>query len=128
MWYELFIDHKLLPDWILRYICRLSVGRYAHEIDRYDSTTIETIQSAFRNACMSGELAINTNEANYQHYEIPTELFIAALGNRLKYSSSYWSPGLEKLDDAELDTLRLYEERGSLEDGQRILDLGVLDQ
>jgi hypothetical protein len=38
-------------------------------------------------------IAINTPEANEQHYEVPTEFYQLCLGKRLKYSSCYYPPG-----------------------------------
>ena len=125
MWFEPLIDYKLLPDRVLRGLCGMSIRRYASRINRYDNTQIDRIQSDFRHQRQSDAIAINTNEANAQHYEIPTDLFATALGKRMKYSSSYWLPSSDGLDDAELHTLGLYETRAKLEDGQNVLDLGA---
>ena len=38
-------------------------------------------------------IAINTPEANEQHYEVPTEYYQWCLGKRLKYSSCYYPDG-----------------------------------
>ena len=69
-------------------------------------------------------IAINTREANEQHYEVPTEFYLKCLGPRLKYSCGwYHSPG-DTLGEAEENMLRLTCERAGLENGQRILELG----
>ncbi len=36
----------------------------------------------------NSEIAIETDKANEQHYELPTAFFQAVLGKRLKYSAS----------------------------------------
>ncbi len=69
-------------------------------------------------------LAIETDAANRQHYEVPTSFFQLCLGNRLKYSGCYYATGNETLDQAEEAMLAIYCERAGLADGQNILELG----
>lgn len=72
----------------------------------------------------SSRIALATDEANAQHYEVPAGFFRLVLGRHLKYSCGYWGPGAASLDDAEQAMLALYAERAELADGQRVLDLG----
>jgi cyclopropane-fatty-acyl-phospholipid synthase len=69
-------------------------------------------------------VAIHTDAANAQHYELPPTFFKLCLGKRLKYSACYYSSGQESLEQAEDAMLELYCERAELADGQRILELG----
>jgi len=69
-------------------------------------------------------IAINTPDANTQHYELPTAFFERCLGRRLKYSSCYFPPGVHTLDEAEERMFALYCDRAQLRDGLTILDLG----
>lgn len=69
-------------------------------------------------------IAIHTDAANAQHYELPPQFFRYCLGARLKYSCAYYSRGDESLDQAEEAMLNLYAERAELADGQEILELG----
>lgn len=69
-------------------------------------------------------IAIETEAANRQHYEVPAEFFRLHLGPRLKYSCGLYPTGGETLAEAEDAMLALYAERAYLADGQRILDLG----
>lgn len=69
-------------------------------------------------------IAIETEAANAQHYEVPAEFFHLHLGPRLKYSCCWYGPGIEDLAAAEVAMLELYARRAQLADGQRILDLG----
>lgn len=46
-------------------------------------------------------LAIETDAANEQHYEVPTEYFLLCLGPHLKYSSCLYPKGDESLGEAE---------------------------
>ncbi|WP_322080985.1 cyclopropane-fatty-acyl-phospholipid synthase family protein [Burkholderia sp. BCC1972] len=69
-------------------------------------------------------IAIETQAANTQHYEVPGAFFEAHLGPRMKYSCAHYPRGDETLAQAEDAMLSLYAERAGLADGQRILDLG----
>ena len=42
-------------------------------------------------------IAINTSDANTQHYEVPTEFYLKVLGPNLKYSSCYYESPDETL-------------------------------
>ncbi|MFZ5831037.1 MAG: SAM-dependent methyltransferase [Planctomycetota bacterium] len=69
-------------------------------------------------------VAIDTEAANVQHYEVPTEFFLRVLGPRLKYSCCFW-PGPETtLAAAEDAMLELFCARAGIEDGMAILELG----
>ena len=85
--------------------------------------------AARRTAALIAELrqspvAIHTDAANRQHYELPPAFFHACLGPRLKYSSCFYPTGNETLAQAEEAMLALYGERAQLADGQDILELG----
>ena len=69
-------------------------------------------------------VAIETEAANAQHYELPPAFFTHCLGPRLKYSCCYYPRGDETLAQAEEAMLALYCERAGLADGQDILELG----
>lgn len=69
-------------------------------------------------------MAIHTDDANAQHYELPPPFFEMCLGKRLKYSGCYYPQGVESLEQAEEAMLELYRDRAELADGQRILELG----
>lgn len=70
------------------------------------------------------EIALHTDAANSQHYELPPRFFEFCLGPRLKYSCAYYPRGDETLGEAEEQMLRLYAERAQLGDAQNILELG----
>lgn len=69
-------------------------------------------------------VALATQEANEQHYEVPPAFYELCLGHRRKYSSGYWPAGVSSLDASEDAAFALVAERAQLEDGQAILDLG----
>ena len=69
-------------------------------------------------------IALETDTANEQHYELPPEFFEIVLGPFLKYSSAYWPDGVAELGAAEERMLELTCERAELVDGCDILELG----
>lgn len=69
-------------------------------------------------------IALNTREANEQHYEVPARFFELVLGDHLKYSCAYWENGTKDLSDAEAAMLQTTCERAQLENGQTVLELG----
>jgi cyclopropane-fatty-acyl-phospholipid synthase len=69
-------------------------------------------------------IAIATDLANQQHYQVPAKFFEMVLGPRRKYSGCYWPVNVETLAEAEEAALALVCERAEIADGQRILDLG----
>src|SRR5690606_3213985 len=68
-------------------------------------------------------MAIETDKANEQHYEVDAEFYQWVLGDYAKYSSAYYQPG-DDLSTAERRMLDLYIERAQLKDDQQILELG----
>ena len=73
---------------------------------------------------LQSPIALATDTANEQHYELPPKFFEIALGSFLKYSSAYWPDGVTDLSDAEEQMLELTCERAGLSDGIGILELG----
>jgi len=69
-------------------------------------------------------LAVHTDSANAQHYEVPTAFFEHCLGPRLKYSACLFERPETTLAEAEVAMLGLYAVRAGLEDGMDILELG----
>eukprot|EP00968_Pinguiococcus_pyrenoidosus_P011210 scaffold895_cov315-Pinguiococcus_pyrenoidosus.AAC.59 len=69
-------------------------------------------------------IAVATDDANTQHYEVPAALYDCCLGPYKKYSSGYWPTPDTTFEESETAMLELYCERAQLEDGMAILDLG----
>lgn len=69
-------------------------------------------------------MAIETDSANTQHYEVGTGVLQGCLGPRMKYSCCLYPKGGETLAQAEVAMLRTYLEKAELKDGMGILDLG----
>ncbi|ALS94262.1 SAM-dependent methyltransferase [Xanthomonas oryzae] len=117
-------ESGVLPDAALRYgIRRLCAQRLRDERGN-DADANGERQRAFIDSLRASAIAIETDAANRQHYELPPQFFALCLGRRLKYSSCYWDASTPNLDAAEERMLALYGERAELADGQRILELG----
>jgi len=113
-----------LPDALLRYgIRRQCEDRLRSESAGSAEDQAERFRERIRQLRES-PVAIHTDAANEQHYELPPGFFTLCLGKRLKYSCAYYPRGDETLDQAEEAMLALYGERAELADGQRILELG----
>ena len=124
MWYDKLIENDKLPDPVLRAgIRKLLKQRLADE-----TVGDEELQQRkfinLVNELKSSPIAVNTTNANEQHYELPTEFFQYCLGKNLKYSSGYWNPGVKDIDASEDDMLALTCKRADLQNGQNVLELG----
>jgi cyclopropane-fatty-acyl-phospholipid synthase len=118
------IARGLLPDWLMRLGIRRLLRERLREQARGTPAARASAQQAFIEDLKASPIAINTEAANQQHYEVPTAFYQLCLGARLKYSSGLWAEGVTALDDAEQAMLRLTCERARIEDGQQILELG----
>jgi cyclopropane-fatty-acyl-phospholipid synthase len=107
----------MLPLTVLRLGIRRLLRQRLHELNRADSED-------FVEQLRKSAIAIDTDKANEQHYEVPVEFFELVLGSHRKYSAAYWPSGVTALDDAERAALELVCDRADLRDGQDILELG----
>ncbi len=113
-----------LPDWMLRIgIRKLLKRRLADEFGHDPEARSQRHQALIESLARS-QIALETEAANEQHYEVPTDFYLETLGARLKYSSALWSDGIKTLDEAEVAMLRASCEHARLEDGHKILELG----
>jgi cyclopropane-fatty-acyl-phospholipid synthase len=118
------VDHGLLPDPVLRRVIRRLLQQRHEAITRGSVEERGQRQRELLAALAAAEVAVDTEVANEQHYEVPTELFELMLGPRLKYSSAWWPPGVTTLAEAEEAMLALTCDRAELADGQDVLELG----
>jgi cyclopropane-fatty-acyl-phospholipid synthase len=117
-------EKRAIPDFLLRKgikkLCRLRLE------EEYRPTLEEESMAhqKYIEQLKSGPLAVNTEEANTQHYEVPARFYELVLGKNLKYSSAYFKTKHESLDRAEDEALLQTTEHAELIDGQKILELG----
>ena len=124
MWYETIIDRGILPDWALRMFVRQGLKQYDRRVSGIDSNSVAINQASFRSSCSTAPIAINTDEANRQHYGVPAAFFLNFLSTYMKYSGSIWNGESTTLEQSDQSTLETYIERASISDGHEILDLG----
>jgi cyclopropane-fatty-acyl-phospholipid synthase len=108
-----------LPDPLLRAAIAAMVSRSARQLAR-----APTPDAAFAADMALLPVAVHTDAANAQHYELPAAFFGHVLGRHRKYSSCLYPAGGETLDAAEAAALTASAELALLEDGQSILELG----
>jgi len=108
-----------LPDPLVRLGIRRLLDTRIQEINSDPHSSAD-----FAEQMRHGPLAIETDRANEQHYEVPPEFFLTVLGSHLKYSGCYWPAGATSLDEAEAATLEMTCTRAEIEDGMEVLDLG----
>jgi cyclopropane-fatty-acyl-phospholipid synthase len=121
---DTLLKTNLVPDSAIRWgIRRLLERKLAMETSEKGNKVDDAV-THFANELRQLPIAINTNDANTQHYEVPPEFYELVLGPRLKYSSGYFTRPENTLAEAEEAMLNLYVERAGITDGMRILDLG----
>ena len=121
MWFNFFISRGLVPDYLLRRGVR---NQGKQRLQMMKDTDLKQEYLTFLKEASSGEIAMHTDDANNQHYEVESEFFQYCLGKNLKYSSCYWNDDTSSLDEAEEIMLDLYCKRAKIKDGMTILDVG----
>ena len=118
------IAKDILPDAVIRFGIR---QRLANVLAKNQETSVEAQKARLMRhvaELKAMPVAIGTQEANEQHYEVPTRFYQLCLGKHLKYSSGYWPCETTTFDESEATMLQMTCERAELVDGQRILELG----
>ncbi|WP_087753497.1 SAM-dependent methyltransferase [Paraburkholderia caledonica] len=123
-WTIRWCERGWLPDFAIRAGMRALMARRLADEHANDGERRGEALELLIDDLRAKPIAIETQAANAQHYEIPGEFFEAHLGPRLKYSCGYYPRGDETLSEAEDSMLALYAQRAGIEDGQSILDLG----
>ncbi|GAX73802.1 hypothetical protein CEUSTIGMA_g1253.t1 [Chlamydomonas eustigma] len=118
------VERGFVPDVALRLGIRYLLSLRAKKAASQTTSQLLDEKFQFVESLKTLPVAINTIEANEQHYELPTEYFLLCLGKNLKYSSCLYKSPQDTLEQAEENMLALYCQRGDLKDGQSILELG----
>ena len=113
-----------LPDPLLRLGIRRMVAGRRREIRDLGVEGALAAKQAFLEEAAKGPIALSTDRANAQHYEVPPAFFEQVLGPRLKYSCALFGDERDTLALAEERMLALTCERTGLTDGMTVLDLG----
>jgi cyclopropane-fatty-acyl-phospholipid synthase len=119
------MEKNIVPTFLIRRGIRYLINNKGIETAPTCGEDHQSRLQLFVEDLKSMPVAINTAEANIQHYEVPSEYFTLALGKNLKYSSCLYSDARDfTLEEAEVAMLELTCQRADLKDGQTILELG----
>jgi cyclopropane-fatty-acyl-phospholipid synthase len=118
------IAKDIIPDALLRIGIRKRLASTLVPFEKLQCEQRQALVMKHVAELLDSPIAIATDEANEQHYELPTRFFERVLGKHLKYSSGYWDDGITDIDESEARMLGITCERAQLQDGQRILELG----
>ena len=117
-------EKGIMPDHFIRAGIRKLANARLNEISANNCEAGSKIFADFVAAMNQSSIAVVPELANAQHYEIPAEFFFHCLGTNRKYSSCFWMPDTEDLDEAEILALQQSCEHADIKDGQQILELG----
>jgi cyclopropane-fatty-acyl-phospholipid synthase len=118
------MEAGIIPDTVIRLGIRQLCKKRLEEVSTGSIAQDEVNRQNYIENLRSLPLAIHTKDANAQHYEVPAEFFLYALGKNLKYSSCYWDQNTTDLTSAEENALAATILRAEIQDGHRILELG----
>ena len=79
-------ERGMLPDWLVRVGIRRLLAKRIRQESRKDIAEQVDALHEFIQELSQSPVAIDTDAANAQHYEVPTAFFQQVLGSRLKYS------------------------------------------
>ncbi|TVQ80746.1 MAG: class I SAM-dependent methyltransferase [Bradymonadales bacterium] len=113
-----------IPDAVIRFGIRLLLRKRLKSLRLTREEDGEDSVWKFVEKMRGQPIAIHTDDANSQHYEVPADFFRLVLGGRMKYSSALWNQETRSLEEAEDEMLKLVAERAQIENGLRVLDLG----
>ena len=110
--------------WIPDFIVRHGIRRLLRERLKQQNNSSKRDKHSFYANRKNDPIAVQTEDANRQHYEMPAEMFKFILGPRMKYSCCLYPTGNECLAEAEEAMLELTCQRADIRDGMSILELG----
>ena len=118
------VENGRIPDLLTRAGIRLLLLQRLREQAQEGPDQEWQAMMTFVEEMRQSPIALHTQEANEQHYELPSRFFELVLGPHLKYSCCHFPEGVTELEHAEASMLTLTCERAQLQDGQQILELG----
>jgi cyclopropane-fatty-acyl-phospholipid synthase len=83
-------EKGMVPDALVRAGIRRLLRQRLDEIGAGDAARAAALSEAFVATLRDAPLALLTDKANEQHYELPPAFFDAVLGAHRKYSSAWW--------------------------------------
>lgn len=114
-------ERNEIPDWITRFGIRYLLAARLEDERQPDNFAQQQRLMDFVNELKNSPIAVNTADANEQHYEVPARFYELVLGKYAKYSSALYPEGtpVEKasdlLDEAGAAMLSLYAKRAKID-------------
>jgi Mycolic acid cyclopropane synthetase len=110
------IQYGFIPDFLIRYGIRLQLSNHLQQLRHPDTETTDVpivelkMQKKMEivQALSNMPIAIATEKANDQHYEVPAAFYDFCLGPYKKYSSGYWEHAKSTFEESETAMLELY--------------------
>ncbi|MEO6306085.1 MAG: class I SAM-dependent methyltransferase [Bacteroidia bacterium] len=124
MFYDKLLEKNKVPDSLIRIGIRKLLKQRLQDENKGNTEAQQAHLMLLIDELKASPIAVNTLEANEQHYEVPTQFYQYCLGKHLKYSSGYWNTGVTDIDMSEKDMLEITCQRAELKDGQDVLELG----
>lgn len=124
MWYDSLLEKDKLPDFIIRKGIQQLLKERLRQENKGNTEAQQAHLMKLIGELKNSPIAVNTADANEQHYEVPTEFYKYCLGKHLKYSCGYWHQSVTDIDTSEKDMLELTCQRAELQNGQEVLELG----
>lgn len=124
MWYNFLLEKNLIPDSLLRIGIRRLLKQRLRDENKGNTASQKKHILQLVEELKTSAIAVDTEAANEQHYEVPTDFYRYCLGKHLKYSSGYWNKDTKDLDTAEKNMLELTCKRAELQNKQQVLELG----
>ncbi|WP_159467517.1 cyclopropane-fatty-acyl-phospholipid synthase family protein [Dyadobacter sp. 3J3] len=124
MWYDQLLVNDKIPDFLLRLGIRKYLKQRLDDENQGSAEYQKLYLLNFVEKLKTFPIAVNTADANEQHYEVPTPFYQYCLGKNLKYSCGFWKDGVTDINTSENDMLEITCERAELAIGQKVLELG----
>jgi len=93
LWYDPFINRGLIPDRLLAMAIRILLRDRLASLECGNIQKNQEEKMAFAETLRESSIAIETDKANQQHYEVTTEFMQLSLGSRMKYSCCLFPTG-----------------------------------
>lgn len=114
-------ERNEIPDFITRFGIRQLLAARLEEERQPDNFAQQQRLMDFVDALKNSPIAVNTADANEQHYEVPARFYELVLGKYAKYSSALYPEGTpverasDLLDEAGAAMLSLYAKRSKID-------------
>ncbi len=119
-----WVEQGIVPDSLIRAGIRRLCRQRLSQTGADNCEVAATLTQQFAAALSLSPIALDTEKANEQHYELPPRFFELVLGKHRKYSGCYWDDEFTTLSDAEARALALTCAHADIRNGQEILELG----